>query len=360
LTDTNWKVLQQAIQAVQKLGLRKAVPQVFAILSGTPAQQVFSKHAQEIQDALPTKKKDTLKKALETQQSSAELRTILKLAGVGAAPATTPPNGDTRSDLEKALPKKDWKIVQEAIAEMDSTARLIEVMKDEKALLPVRIAATHALRAQRAEEAVEPLVDLLNHAAFQIKIAVSSTLVEMGDKRGQKTLKENIQSKDVNVRRESAKTIATMDPPLIASIKGLKRDQRNGLDMLFEDLYKEGRFVFTFTVQALEELGSDNQEAVRTATRERLAKELEARHPLVRAAAVETLCRLGDTTHLNRILEFANPQQEANEWVRLKAVEGLAHVGGPEAVQALRQALKDPDPEIRDSAAKGLVKLGEV
>lgn len=359
LNDKNWKVLQKAIAAVQKWGPRQAVPKVFSILSGAQAQKVFTLHAQAIRDALPVKKKEALSQALQTQKASAELRTVLKLPGIGTPPDPLPPHGDPRPDLQKFLSDKDWQVVQEAIAEMDTTARLIEVMKDEKALIPVRVAAAQALRAQKAEEAIEPMVDLLNHSSYQIKIAVSSALVEMGDKRGQKTLKEQLQSKELDVRREAAKTIATMDPQLIMAIKGLKPEQQNGLDMLFDDLFKEGRFVYTFTVQALEELGCYNQEMVRTATRQRLLQELKATHPLVRAAAVETLCRLGDTSHLDQILQRSDPQQEPHEFVRLKAIEGIAKLGASNVKRFLQQALNDPVPEVQAAASKALLKVGE-
>lgn len=359
LNDKNWKVLQKSIAAVEKWGPRQAVKKVFAILSGIQAQKVFTRHAQAIQEALPAKKKEALTQALQTQKASAELRTVLKLPAIGTPPDPLPANGDRRPDLQKVLPDRDWKVVQEAMAEMDTTARLIEIMKDETALLPVRVAAARALRAQKAEEAIEPMVDLLNHANYQIKIAVSSALLEMGDKRGQKTLKEQLQSKELDVRREAAKTIATMDPQLIATIKGLKPEQQNGLDMLFEDLFKEGRFVYTFTVQALEELGNSNQETVRSAIRQRLLQELEAVHPLVRAAAVETLGRLSDISSMDQIVQRSDFQKEPNEFVRLKAVEEISHLGGPLAKAALQRALKDPVPEVQAAASRGLLKIRE-
>jgi len=220
-------------------------------------------------------------------------------------------------------------------------------MKDETMLLPVRVAAVRALRAQAAEEAIEPLVDLLNHASFQIKVAVSSTLVCMGDRRGEKTLKEQIKSKDLNVRREAAMTIATMDQSLIDHIKGLKKDERNGLEMLFEDLYQEGYSIYDFSVLALVQLGNQPQ------VLQRLQNALSDAHVLVRAAAVETLARLG---------QKSSPLRERlgdyHEFVRLKAVEAMQRLEAREALSQLQQmAAHDPDADVRQAAQRAVGKL---
>jgi HEAT repeat protein len=49
--------------------------------------------------------------------------------------------------------------------------------------------------------------------------------------------------------------------------------------------------------------------------------------------------------------------QDKEPWIRETAVEALAEIGGEVAVQGLQQALSDENPDVRKAAQEALIRL---
>lgn len=85
--------------------------------------------------------------------------------------------------------------------------------------------------------------------------------------------------------------------------------------------------------------------------------------PELRVEAAKTLAAFGSPLTVKPLLEMT---KDPNPKVRAAALEGLGGPGGREAPPYLREvlpylsaALNDPDPQIRQGAVNGLVKLGQ-
>lgn len=341
LQDRDGDVREAAAQALGRIGSKSAVQALIAASEAEAGEFVGVPPGEEVENP----------EAYTPTDKDVRAAAIAALAEIGGPEA----HEAIRDALSDSHPKV-LAVAIPAIAELgDRTVgdRLIEILEDDKMLLPIRLAAARAIRQLEIEEAVEPLVDLLNHPNYQMKIAVSAALVALHDRRGEKTLREHLKHKDVNIRREAARTIATMDPALIQAIRGLKPEQRDGLEMIFKDLYQEGRAVYEFTVGALAELAKLPQ------AHQRLLQGLTDTHVLVRAACVEALSHLKKEPELvPRLAAFLDPQKEPQELVRQKAVEALARLEAVEYRSQLEKcAQNDPAEEVREAAQKALREL---
>jgi hypothetical protein len=76
--------------------------------------------------------------------------------------------------------------------------------------------------------------------------------------------------------------------------------------------------------------------------------------PSLTQAAIDTLADTGSPAASSALGWYAHHR---NLDVRRAAVQALVRTGGPGATKALREALSDPDPEVRASAATGLGTL---
>lgn len=377
LNDSHWKVLLAAIQAMERMSIEGA-----SLFQEGDIKDVakFASKLQSAQDPLSAYLQSQLspqtRRWLQTFRGEASASQALEQALIADlnrllqgpclfekqrfAEVKVPdelqkwvkrrPQGDALIRLNRALLVEAYPDELTKSRIQTALDKLISILKDDKALIRVRLAAASTLRALRAEEAVEAFVDLLNNPNVQMKIIVSAALVEMGDRRGRKTLAEQVRSKDVSVRREAGVQIARMDPKVLFKIRGLKRKKHDGLVMLFEDLYKYGQSVYPFTVEAFLRIGRYER------LLQRLRESLQDDHPLLRAAAMETLARMGEP-NLGPILLKA--LQDPYAIVRRKAVEALGWLKVGEGIEALRQvALQDADEEVRATARRSLRRLG--
>ena len=99
------------------------------------------------------------------------------------------------------------------------------------------------------------------------------TLIGLGDDRGNKVLRDQIRSKNMDIKREAARLMASLPPERIAAIRGLKKDQRDPVKILIEDLYRDGSMFQNFDmIASLED---------HPVVQERLTAGLQDPHPVL-------------------------------------------------------------------------------
>lgn len=92
-----------------------------------------------------------------------------------------------------------------------------------------------------------------------------------------------------------------------------------------------------------------------------LVTALDDKAAVVRAGALDALAGLGTQAEVSAVIAQLQAPQNFNRgkgiFVRPHAVTTLGRLGGPEATQALIEALEDRDPETQEAARKALLQL---
>ncbi len=240
--------------------------------------------------------------------------------------------------------------------------RLIKIITDTKTM-PARVRQAAILALWTGGEgkdtkALDALVGLLNDPNNAIKTSAAVALIGLGDSRGDKVLRDQLNSKSADVRREAAKLMATLPEESVKKLSGIKAKDRDGLNVLIEELYLTGslpvnfRFIcgaLTFlvdqprTVQRLQAALKDDHPALRAAAVTVLAQAKDAntqglaraaamdlladKSELVRAAALNVAWRLKVTEAKLRIAEQIRTTPDASEQVRRAALQAVTQLG---------------------------------
>ncbi len=238
----------------------------------------------------------------------------------------------------------------------DQSERLIKIIGDNKVPARVRQAAELALwrTESTSEESLDALVGLLNDPNNTVKTTAAVALIGLGDSRGDKVLKDQITSKSDEVRREAATLLATLPEETVKQVKGLRKKDRDGLNILLEDLYEWGSLSanFRFLCRSLVFLGDQPR------TAERMREALTDTHPVLRAAGLTVLTELGDPTAAETAKAML---KDANEIPRAAAARAAAKLRlrdlTPELV-AMLQTEPDPSQAVRGAVREALAQFG--
>ncbi|MBI5834463.1 MAG: HEAT repeat domain-containing protein [Armatimonadetes bacterium] len=206
------------------------------------------------------------------------------------------------------------------------------------------------------DKTLDAMVGLLNDANESVKTAAAVSLIGLGDDRGNKVLRDQLRSKNLEVRREAARLLATLPAERIAKLRGLKKEERDPVGLLFKDLYSDGslKVNFRFLCRALASLG-DNGPGV-----ERLRKSMADADPVLRAAALTVLTDVGDKDAVSYVLKGLD---DSNELVRSYAAQATAKLGMKDAatvakLSAMVGDTPDPSETVQASAQQALLILG--
>lgn len=236
----------------------------------------------------------------------------------------------------------------------DQSAALIKIAEDAKTLgARLRQKAILALWHSGASDsdALDALVGLLNDPSETVKTTSAVALIGLGDSRGNKVLRDQVTNKNQEIRREAAMLLATLPQDKVDAIDGLKPEDRDGLQILIDELYLGGSLPvnFRFLCRSLKFLGEQQS------TTERLKTALSDAHPVLRAAGLTVLSSLDALGAKDDVLKGLN---DSNEFVRAAAAEAAGLTGLEEAAPRLEKMVAtDPAKSAHDQAANALARL---
>ena len=222
------------------------------------------------------------------------------------------------SELEKMRDEHDIPNIMNAL----------DVTEDKKS----REKAAYILGDIRAEEAVEPLISMLDDDYWPIRKAATLSLGRIGDKRAVEPLINVLKDDHWHVRETAALALGALGDkravePIITALKD------GSLNVKCE------------VVDALGVLG-DNR-ALKP-----LMDILREDDYILRACTVTSLGKIGDNMAVNALL---NSLEDENYFVRVNAANALATIGDEGALPALQEALDNSKGESKEfeRAVKG-------
>lgn len=238
----------------------------------------------------------------------------------------------------------------------DQSERLIAVVEDVKMPVRVRQAAILAMwhSGASSEDALDALVGLLNDPNDTVKTSAAVALIGLGDSRGEKVLRDQLTSKNADVRRAAATLLATLSEDVVQKIKGIKDEDRDGLNILIEELYLTGSLPvnFRFLCRSLIFLG-DQQRTV-----DRMVEALGDPHPVLRAAALTVLTGLEHPDAAKKATEMLS---DPNEVVRAAAAAAVASLRLRDAAPQLDALVMgehpDPSETVQSAVLEALAAL---
>jgi HEAT repeat protein len=244
------------------------------------------------------------------------------------------------------------KLGAEGTAFIDDLVRVLSD-RDES----VREAATVALGeigALAAAEAVAPLTRLLeSDSSPAVRRSAAATLGKFGTRAAGEpetvpALRRALAHSDARVRQNAAWALGQIGASGVeAAVPALKKLLKDGDAMVRRD-----------TAQALGNGGAVSRDAVHD-----LTNTLHDDDLLVRRYATVALGKLGSVAEpAVPVLVGILDDRSANPELQREALLALCQIGGtnaPEILPALRKALRDEDPLLREVAAGALINLGD-
>ena len=292
--DKDPHVLEAASEALSAIGDRQAVEPLILLLRNTNSD--VRRLAAQVLGTLGDKQAvDPLIRRLGDEDSGvrgAAARALEKL-GEPLGPLIHEILTGSKEAKEELKRKKDPRALQP----------LAEALSDQNPT--VRRAAMETLLSVADKRAVEFILPQLNHVDSEVRMAAAWALWHIADDRALEPLIKLLRDKEWTVRQAAASTLQAV---------GDARAQ----DAL---------------IQALEDETSG-----------------------VRVAAASSLGKIGDQRAVGPLI---NHLSDSNPDVRAAAAQSLGSIGDTQAIDSLKGLLNDTDPKIRESAAQALDKLGE-
>ena len=256
------------------------------------------------------------------------------------------------------------------IGDVRAVEPLVAALKDKESL--VRASAAKALGEIGDVRAVEPLVAAaLSPDIFRGEEA--EALRRIGGAQAMESLALALKNKDARVRKRAVRQLwriggVSAVEPLVAALNDQDQDVR-----------KAARDTLMEAVQTLAQIDP--------AAVEPLVAMLRGKHPAVREAASQALCRIGPAAvgplvavlndqdqHMRRasagvLVKIGTPAVEPLVAAlkdrdfhvrRCAAARALGQIGAPHTVEPLLAALRDDNPDMRQAAAEALGNIGDM
>jgi HEAT repeat protein len=309
---------------------------------------------------------------------------------------------DSAPGLVAALGGKDQALrtfVPQILARIgvDAIPVLIEAIRSEEA--PIQIEAANVLGEIGDSAAMPVLLEILPSQNYKVQVAAATALGKIGDESVIPQLLNTLSDEDPDVRIAVAIAIGKfkiphtylnladlLDDPEInvrqAAVQALAdTDDASVIPYLVEALYD------SFWWYGREEAMQILLAAIRkfgTQAYEPLAEAMNAKEPTVRRHAISLLAPLRDPRSLEPLqMAFYDPNYDVaemaaagmisygqsampvflealtspNKWIREKSIESIAEIGGRQAVDYLLEMLNDAEASVRIAAIRSLGQL---
>ncbi len=287
---------------------------------------------------------------------------------------------ETLSETETPLPeatKSDEPVLNELLSEdpvkrgaaadsinnMSTTEKQrllkIVILKLEKGDNFERMKAAPALGKIGGANAVEPLIEALRDVDDVVSENAASALGEIGDKRAIEPLIKTSKDADTNARVRMAAEDALGkiggEKAVGALIEVLGTENKTVLDELLDEDYQETHDVYLKMYSAAKRINNKMLSSEKRQILNVVIAKLRVEDAFVRRNAAEALGRIGDENAVDPLKEALKEEYE-DAGVRRNAAEALGRIGAKEAVDGLIEALKDE--VVSEYAAEALGRIG--
>lgn len=364
----NLSVLNSALQVLALSGVDATAPLIECLSDPDVDLRIYSAHA--LGDQHDPRATAALIGALEDPDPNVRYHSIEALGKLRAAEAVDALIGMVESgDFYQAFPALD---TLTRIGDSRIAPRLVPLLEDEM----LRVPAAEALGQLGDEEAVWPLVALMNKpgAPVQVVVRALSAIYDRYEKLyGEGAYIADLASKSVNASgaqnlldalnqieedglRPLALILGWMEGDAVERALTRLLGRATARKEVVEALVRYGTRV---TELLIEQLGSDDLETRQAAvialgrigdTRavQSLVQLMETDEELVIPAA-GALARIGDRRSLEALLDLIGHPQPA---VRQAVIAAINSIGHPEMARRAVGLLGDPDPRVRESAVQ--------
>ncbi len=277
-----------------------------------------------------------------------------------------------KTDVEKLEKKKDVKGLIKALKDSDSYTRwraaialknigdssvlphLIELLSDENDY--VRLRAIEAIGSLGGEEAVDYVIAALKDENEHVRRIASELLVNIDIpisrilnllKKAEKPIRKAV-AEILDKKGWEPETIEDEIYYYIAKEEWEKvlRFGKDAVDVLIKLLKDKNDFLRFNAAEMLGEIG-DSRAIIY------LKELLNDKNKFIRLKAAESIVKIsGNATYLVRLLD------ERDDQIKLRAIELIGKTRDPNAVNKLKNLLKDRNSLVRKAAAKSLEKIG--
>lgn len=217
---------------------------------------------------------------------------------------------------------------------------------------------------------IDGVLKALGHKESDIRLQAVRVLGELGNPRAVEPLMASLEDSDRAVRAEAVRALQRLaDPravePLLAALEDSYNDVRaeaaralqqladpRAIDPLLALMGRERGYVRMFAMRALGDLAGVASVAPILAALD--AASFQGRPPDEPDAARETIAKIGRPA-----VPALIAARSRHDDVRQLIIELLGTLGGDDAVDALVERLRDPDPHDRRHAAIALGRLGD-
>lgn len=323
----------QAVHSIQSIG----GPQAMDTLGRLLRDQVCISRVLPALDAFGPPAVHILFQAMESLDAAYHGQIIKTLGNIGDPRSANLVAGFLKDE------NKNFRLLAasalEKIADFRTAGALILSLDDSDT--NVRIAAIKALGAIRSQDAVEPLLNLFQRSRYpwptsaeerRLFGAAAKALGNIGDPRAVDALKTILLSG--NLRVTTAEALSKLGYPGLEALCGVLLEEGDGTRISISRLR---------AFERLAEVGLPAIAATRAALQEAKG---EARTDLL-----ELLAAIDDSLAMEIFLEaLENDDPLERKW----AAVALGRRGGPEVIQPLLTALRDPDTQVKRAAAGGL------
>ncbi len=230
----------------------------------------------------------------------------------------------------------------------------------------VQVAAALALGKIGDKRGLPQLMNTLSDADPDVRIAVAQAIGQFKEPATYLNIADLLDDSEINVREAAAQALAdTDDTSMIPYL----------VDALYDSFWWYGRESAIKTLlEAIRKFGAQAYEP--------LAKAMSAKEPTTRRFAISLLAPLKDPRALEPLqMAFYDPNYDVagmaatalagygqaampifaealnspNQWIREKAIESIAQIGGQDVLETLLPLLMDANPQIR---AATVIALG--
>ena len=224
----------------------------------------------------------------------------------------------------------------------------------------VRISVARGLSQLASERTLQFLVEALADPEWWVRLRAVQALEHLGPV-AREVLVATLSDPDPQVGREAARALegigAVADALQVLRSEGYRPDagellvdvgRAGNLEPLLDELESNDENVLREIVRIVARIGD------RRAGREVALLIDRVRTPSLRARVIDTLRRIGDDAHVERIVPFLAHE---NEWIRKSAIDYVADFARPDVVESVLPLVEDENPWTRESALRVLERL---